>query len=415
MTNMLFSRRGRQWRWLLVSSATVVVCAACSSSGSSSSGSAASTGSGAGSSSSSTIPIMGEGVFNSPDVSLPDAEAALKAGVDSINAKGGINGHKLALEICDDQLDPNLASACARKAVTDHDVAVVTPFSAFGPQIIPILAAAGIPDFNEAPNAPVDFTSTSEFPLTAGTPGGYGSLGQALVEAGCKKVGAVVNGSTVNEQAGGWLQKGVQAKGGSYVSVQVSPNAVDFTSPVAQLESEGAQCIVPDTPPAFGPKIVTAVAQSGKKLPIGAVSSEFSDQTLKTLGSQANGLIMTQQEYRPGDQVPPVAAMKAAMAKYTPDTPPTEPFSSGAWAAINVAASVIGQVKGAVTAAAVASAAAAATSVNSGGMVGNFSFAAAPPVPSLPRVKNWEYLTWKVENGVSQLTSDNFATVTGIS
>ncbi len=68
-----------------------------------------------------------------------------------------------------------------------------------------------------------------------------------------------------------------------------------------------------------------------------------------------------------------------------------------------------------MTDAAVASAAAAGTSVNSGGMVGNFSFAAAPPVPSLPRVKNWEYLTWKVENGVSQLTSDNFATVTGIS
>ena len=359
---------------------------------------------------------MGEGVFNSPDVSLPDAEAAMKAAVDSINAKGGVNGHKLVLEICDDQLDPNLASACARTAVADHDVAVVT-------RVLRIRAAdysdpRRQPEsqyFNEAPNAPIDFTSTNEFPLTAGTPGGYGSLGQALVAAGCKKVGAVVNGTTVNEQAGGWLEKGVTSKGGSYVSVQVSSNAVDFTSPVAQLESEGAQCIVPDTPPPFGPKIVTAVAQSGKKLPIGAVSAEFSDQTLKTLGSQADGLIMTQQEYRPGDQVPAVAAMKAAMAKYTPDTPPTEPFSSGAWAAVNVAASAIGQVKGAVTAASVPSAAKAMTSVNSGGMLGNFSFAAAAPVPSLPRVKNWEYLTWKVENGASQLTSDNFVLVTGIS
>lgn len=358
---------------------------------------------------------MGEGVFNSPDVSLPDAEAALKAGVDSINADGGINGHKLVLQICDDQLDPNLASACAREAVSNHDVAVVTPFSAFGPNIIPILAAAGIPDFNESPNAPIDFSSPNDFPLTAGTPGGYGSLGQALVEAGCTKVGAVVNGTTVNEQAGGWLEKGVKAKGGSYVSVQVSSNAVDFTSPVAQLESDGAKCIVPDTPPAFGPKIVTAVEQSGKKLPIGAVSAEFSDQTLQTLGSQANGLIMTQQEYRPGDNVPGIAAMKSAMAKYTPGVPATEPFSSGAWAAINVAASVMKQVKGAVTAAAVLSAANATTSVNSDGIVGNFSFTAAAPVPSLPRVKNWEYLTWKVENGASQLTSDNFTTVTGIS
>ena len=97
MINMLLSRRGRQWRWLLIGSAAMV-CAACSSSGSSSSGSTAATGSSAAASgSSSSIPIMGEGVFNSPNVSLPDAEAAMKAAVDSINAKGGINGHKIDL------------------------------------------------------------------------------------------------------------------------------------------------------------------------------------------------------------------------------------------------------------------------------------------------------------------------------
>ena len=188
------------------------------------------------------------------------------------------------------------------------------------------------------PTLAIDYTSSDEFPLTAGMPGGYGALGEALVQAGCKKVGAVVDGTTVNEQASEWLEKGAKSKGGSYVSVQVSDSAVDFTSPVAQLESDGAQCIVPDTPPPFGPKIVTAVVQSGKKLPIGAVSAEFSDATLKTLGSQADGMIMTQQEYRPGDPVPAVAAMKSAMAQYTPGTPATEPFSSGAWAAINIVA-----------------------------------------------------------------------------
>ena len=34
-------------------------------------------------------------------------------------------------------------------------------------------------------------------------------------------------------------------------------------------------------------------------------------------------------------------------------------------------------------------------------------------MPSLPRVKNWEYLTWKVEDGVAQLVSNNFATGDG--
>ena len=417
MINMLFSRRGRQWRWLLIGSAAMV-CAACSSSGSSSSSSTAAAGGGstaAAGGSSSPIRIMGEGVFNSPNVSLPDASAAMTAAVDSINANGGVNGHKLTLDLCDDKFDPNLASTCARTAVSNGDVAVMSAFSAFTPQIVPILEAAGIPFINEAPAAPIDFTSTDEFPLTGGTPVAYAAIGQELVEAGCKKVGAVVDGTTVNEQAAVWLEKGAQSKGASYVSVQVSDSAVDFTSPVAQLESEGAECIVPDTPPPFGAKIVTAVEQSSKKLPIGAVSAEFSDQTLKTLGSQADGLIMTQQEHRPADPVPAVDAMKSAMAKYTPSTPATDPFSSGAWAAVNVTASIIEQVKGAVTAASVLSAAKATTSVNSSGMLGNFSFASAPPVPSLPRVKNWEYLTWKVNNGAAQLVSDNFTLLTGIS
>jgi branched-chain amino acid transport system substrate-binding protein len=339
----------------------------------------------------------------------------MQAAVDSINAKGGINGHKIDLTICDDQFDPNKASACARTAVSNHDVAVVSAFSAFTAQIVPILQAAGIPYFNTAPSEQVDFTSSVEFPLTAGLPGNYGSLGQALVNAGCTKVGAVVDGTTVNEQAAQWLEKGVKSKGASYVSVQVSDSAVDFTSPVAQLESDGAKCIVPDTPPAFGPKIVTAVQQSGEKLPIGAVSAEFSDQTLQTLGSQANGLIMTAQEYRPADSAQAVAAMKSAMQQYTPSTPATTSFSSDGWAAINAAASAIGQIQGAVTAASVLSAANAMTSVNTGGLLGAFSLSGAAAVPSLPRVKNWQYLTWKVENGAAQLVSDKFTLLTGIS
>ncbi len=358
---------------------------------------------------------MGEGVFNSPNVSLPDAKAAMQAAVDSIDAKGGVNGHQLVLDICDDQFDPNLASTCARTAVSNHDVAVVDAFSPYTTQIVPILQAAGIPFLNEGPNAPIDYTSPDEFPLASGTYAEYAALGEALVTAGCTKLGAIVDGTTVNENAAVWLEKGVEAKGASYVSVQVSDTAVDFTSPVAKLESDGATCIVPDTPPPFGAKIVPAVAQSGKKLPVGAVSAEFSAQTLQTLGLLANGIILTGLEHLPGDQVSAIAAMKTAMAKYTPGTPPVDEFSVAGWAAVNVAASIIGTVKGAVTAASVLSAAKATTSVNSGGLLGSFSFAAASPVPSLPRAKNWTYLTWKVEGGAAQLVSDNFALLTGVS
>lgn len=409
MMSLNRSRPGHTWRWLVAGTVVAAVCAACGSSGG-----GGSSGGSSGASSSAAIHIMGEGVFNSPDVSLPDAEAAMKAAVALINAGGGVHGHKLILDICDDQLNPNLAAGCARTAVTDHDVAVAGGFSAFTPDIVPILQAAGIPYFNADPGAPVDFTSPIEFPLTGGVQGQYASLGVQLAEAGCKKVGAVVDGDSVNEIASTWLQKGAQSKGASYVSVVVSPTAVDFASPVAQLESEGAKCIVPDTAPPAGPKIVTAVAQSGKKLQIGAVSAEFGNQTLQTLGSQANGIIIVAQERRPGDSDAAITTVTNAMVKYT-GSGPVEPLAIDAWASVDATAAAIAGVKGTVTAAAVLKAAEAITTVNSDGLLAPYSFSQASPVPSLPRAKNWDYLTWKVENGKTVPSSSSWIALTGLS
>lgn len=399
---------GRRLRLLLIA-VVAVVCAACSSSGSSGNGS------GGSSASSAPIRIMGEGVFNSPEVSLPDAEAAMKAAVATINAAGGVNGHQLSLDVCDDQNDPNLASGCARSAVSNHDVAVVSAYTAYTPEIVPILQAASIPYFNTTPSEQIDFTSPDEFPLTGGLYGETAALGQAMVADGCTKIGQVVAGTTVNEQGAEWLEKGAKSKGASVVSVQVSNTATDFAAPVAQLESSGVQCIVTDTAPPAAPKIVTAVVQSGKKLPIGAVSPEFGDQTLQTMGAEADGMVLVGHGYRPADTVPAVAAIRNGMAKYTPGTPPTEAFSIDAWTAVTVAASVIGHVSGTVTGASVLSAANATTSVDSNGLLAAFAFNGPSPIASLPRAKNWGYTTWKVEGGRAQLVSPKFLNLTGVS
>ena len=54
----------------------------------------------------------------------------MRAAARAINAAGGVNGHPLVVDSCNDQGDPNLSATCARKMVSDHVVATFGDISA---------------------------------------------------------------------------------------------------------------------------------------------------------------------------------------------------------------------------------------------------------------------------------------------
>src|SRR5215217_3994110 len=58
-----------------------------------------------------------------------------------INARGGINGRPLEIINCDNHGDPNSTVACARKAVSEHAVAMIG-WSYTAARAVPYLAAA---------------------------------------------------------------------------------------------------------------------------------------------------------------------------------------------------------------------------------------------------------------------------------
>src|SRR6266545_7286628 len=94
--------------------------------------------------------------------------SAFRAAERSINARGGVRGRPIQIEICDDRSDPNLAQFCARRLVRDGVIATAASISEFSMVETPILDAAGIPQvMNEALN-PKDFTLPSVFLLDGG-------------------------------------------------------------------------------------------------------------------------------------------------------------------------------------------------------------------------------------------------------
>src|SRR5580692_3352087 len=127
----------------LVAASGVLAIAACSSSSSpsspsssSSSPAGASTASASGPAPSASQRFSGSdialGVMRpvNGDLSYPDGFQAAQVAADAINAAGGIKGHKVVIDTCDDQDDPNVATSCANTLINkDHVVAMVGTFS----------------------------------------------------------------------------------------------------------------------------------------------------------------------------------------------------------------------------------------------------------------------------------------------
>ena len=76
------------------------------------------------------IKVMQIATLTGPSNNVPQDADAGKATAKAINAAGGVNGHPIVLEVCDDKFDPNQAADCARQAVSDNVAAVVALNSA---------------------------------------------------------------------------------------------------------------------------------------------------------------------------------------------------------------------------------------------------------------------------------------------
>jgi branched-chain amino acid transport system substrate-binding protein len=154
----------RSWQQLMLLVVCAVLCggvvAACGGSSSSSSSSATSSssstsaGSSGGSSTSgssskpsgSPVKIGIIAPVNSPTFNLPDSIGAVQAGITALNKRGGLDGHPVQMDWCNDKSDPNQTVTCARQMVSDGVIAVVGGGPLNGQLTVPIFEAGQIPN-----------------------------------------------------------------------------------------------------------------------------------------------------------------------------------------------------------------------------------------------------------------------------
>jgi len=284
------------------------------------------------------IKIMTTGPIETAAVNLPSIKVGAQVAVDEINAKGGVNGHKFELIVCNDNNDPNTAVGCARRAVKEKVVALVGGFSGFEPQVLPILERAGIPWVG---NTAVQ-NSTSKIYYMLGGEGA--ALAFAMAGAlsdparGCTQISAVAENSPSSKAAVQLFQLGVDAAGGKNGKPAYSAEATaDWGPAVAAAIDNGSNCLGLLGSPQNTPKIITAVKQSGEDVTTIVPQSLFPDQSVAAMGKAANGVILTSGYLPFTADSPTVRNLKKLAQKKMKDVP-LDGVLMSTYASVNVVA-----------------------------------------------------------------------------
>jgi ABC-type branched-subunit amino acid transport system substrate-binding protein len=346
-------------------------------------------------------------------IQLPDIEQSVTAGIDDINAHGGLGGHHVNLIVCDDGYNAALTTACATKAVQSHVLAVLSAFTAYGSLVYPILASAGIPSIGDFPASNADLINPLSWPALGDADSIYAGEGESVVKAGCKKVGILSLDAPADTPYINYARAGIQQLGGTLESPTLVPaSASDMAPYVTQAESKPISCLIFNLLPSNSVAVVNAAAGTGKKVTLSSIEIEVA-QALPQLGKKADGLIVDTPilaaTLSPPASAPAMLRLYAAeMKKYQPGKA-ADSFSLQGWEAVQMLAQAAKGLKALTPKTLVAS-------LNkldwNPGISGRANWGAPAPIPALPRLRNTYQWFAKVVNGNIVLTTKKPVNVT---
>lgn len=340
-----------------------------------------------------------------------------KSAVDAVNAKGGISGHPIDLTTCDAQSGPNTAEACARQAVSAHDVAVVGTFTLGVAAVLPVLTAAKIPYIPADAFDPPEFTSANSFPVQAATStiAGLGYI------AGKNCASSVIVNVQDPEDAydSTLINAGLKAEGKPAAKTIIIPFAPgDYSVQASQVSATKTACVIAVINPPNALAFYPALSSTGSKQHIVAVSGDgMSKEVVTKVGSFLNGSLLA--DYYPAYTSSLWSAYRAATAKYS--DPVKYDFSNslaeGAYVDMllfeDAATKVVGS-KETVTAATMQTELDHETAFNAGGLLPSLNFTKSSSLTGQPRLFNAYIATESVKNGTIVPDGSGFRDMTSI-
>ncbi len=282
------------------------------------------------------ITIIG-GFSSSTPVELdPEAAAGARARVAEINAKGGINGRKVELVVCNDQVNPNTAGNCARSAVADGSVALVGTVGFEQIQTYPVIQAAGMVSLGAFPVAAPIGNSPSAVCFTGGAEAEIFALPTLLHQRGVTQVSALIPGglgvaTTALERV---FTEGAKAGGVPIGATSEFPaTSAQFDAPVSKALTPGTNGVIAFAAGAAQGPLVLAVQSAAPKAKIGVAAAAMSPSVIKFLGARGNGILAAGQGEPPTSNVAGIQMFNHDMDTYQPGAAKDD-LSINAWASV---------------------------------------------------------------------------------
>jgi branched-chain amino acid transport system substrate-binding protein len=249
--------------------------------------------------------------------------AVVRALVDSTNAAGGIDGHRLVLDVKDDQSTPSGALVAAevlqRDGVVgiDFDDAVVEggPAQYMHQQGIPVTGLGDSPSW---------LADDNMFGVTGyGGKGAPGTTTIGIIERrlGVKKMVGVSYGQipasvlTTNLYLQGAEHVGVNSAG----SIGIALGGQNFTSTALQIKSLGVQGVYTAITANDNVSLATALSQEGLRLPGILLTTGYEQSTLQPATASAMNGVYFATPTAPADAgTAAMSAYRALLGKYAP-------------------------------------------------------------------------------------------------
>ena len=319
----------------------------------------------------STIKVMTEAPVDSQIAPYPNIPEAARVYAAFINDKGGINGHKLEIVVCDDQADAAKAADCARKAVEQKVVANVGGFTIDMSRSIPILEENKIAWFGACcPIVAQENTSKISFPLgfVAGFPP---AAAIKMLEDGCKKMVDVYGDLPVADVfhtafVNGLKSKGADASKVKTVKIPLAPG--DYSPQAAQVGAD-ADCVFANISEINWPPLITAIDGIGGKPRYYGPQGNLDGKVAEQFPKQTEGGIVA--NVYPNIAAPQWKDYRDSLVKYkAKDLDWNSLAGLGTWTAFTAFTKVVEGMTGEINNKTFLEAASKASKIDTGGMIG---------------------------------------------
>lgn len=226
-----------------------------------------------------------------------DQAKAAQWAVEDINAKGGIDGHKLEMILLDTQADPRLGINAVNRLVNVDKVPVFgTAWSAVVKAVAPIANRSEVLALSVGANSP-EIAKLGDYVYTTYPLADVDVVAQAkYARETLKKERAAVlyihNDSGV--EGAKIYRDAFESMGGKVVSYEAyDAQSTDYTGALLKVRTSNADIIHIQGLVSDLPQVIAQIRQLGLKQPISTYSAGYNPKIIAQLGEAAEGLLVS--------------------------------------------------------------------------------------------------------------------------